>query len=357
MKKLSKNICIGLLGISFLISSPLITKEVLNQSPDTRAAETPSVPSVEPETLKDTESDTTELTAETEFLNTDTDDSLLEPIEATLEFVASDASYFDDALMIGDSRMEDIRDYGTLDNADYLCAIGLSTYKVTNGGVVEGDTLEGKCSRKNYGKIYIMLGQNEVADSPESFRINLTELLEEVKEYAPDALIFLMANLHVSKQLGIESPLESNERLNVLNEIMEEMCDNETIFYLDVNPIFDDDEGYLPADASGDGVHPYATYYPQWCDWLCEHTITEQSRIANMPEFHFGQAIQALRQGRHVSRKSWENNMIWLELTSSDDGYSIQMKTAEDKKVPWTASQEDMLAEDWFIIQSSGEVS
>ena len=196
-----------------------------------------------------------------------------------------------------------------------------------------------------------MLGINEAADTPEAYQTRLLQLIEEVKQNAPDALIFLMANLHVTQQSSISSPSTGNERLNALNEAMEEIADGKSIFYLDVNPLFDDENHCLPADASGDGIHLYASYYESWCEWLCQHTITEQSRIQAFPSLHFGQAVAELRKGKHVSRKSWGNQNIYVQVAVYPEGVSIEMKSDDDKTSTWSASQEDMLAEDWYLVQ------
>ena len=50
------------------------------------------------------------------------------PAQTGVQFVESGREYFDDALFIGDSRTEGIRDYGTLKNAQYFCHRGLSSY-------------------------------------------------------------------------------------------------------------------------------------------------------------------------------------------------------------------------------------
>jgi hypothetical protein len=93
---------------------------------------------------------------------------------------------------------------------------------------------------------------------------------------------------------------------------------------------------------------------------------------------NFGQAIEALKLGRRVAREGWNGKNMFLfllpagkvpiaaitdpalrevvktELGGSDtfDAYgSIRMFTA-DKKIltGWLASQTDMLAEDWVIL-------
>lgn len=81
---------------------------------------------------------------------------------------------------------------------------------------------------------------------------------------------------------------------------------------------------------------------------------------------NFGQAIELLKQGKLVARKGWNGKGMYLLLVSGETiRYSINqtygdvdsvglpvldaiyMKTADDKLVPWLASQTDMLSEDW----------
>ena len=51
-----------------------------------------------------------------------------EPDEPASPFTTVDASYFDDALFIGDSHTDGFKDYAGLPNADYLCHNGLTVW-------------------------------------------------------------------------------------------------------------------------------------------------------------------------------------------------------------------------------------
>ena len=89
----------------------------------------------------------------------------------------------------------------------------------------------------------------------------------------------------------------------------------------------------------------------------------------------FGEALKALKEGKKVARKGWNGKGMFLYLTTgSDVAYSkmkpetqkalitypkstvtinghIDMKAADDSIViGWLASQTDMLAEDWCIV-------
>ena len=78
---------------------------------------------------------------------------------------------------------------------------------------------------------------------------------------------------------------------------------------------------------------------------------------------NFGDAIAALKSGYKVARVCWNGKNMWLKLVNKgffDIGCSvveeadllpfIGMKTADNKFVPWLASQTDLLACDWVIL-------
>ena len=71
---------------------------------------------------------------------------------------------------------------------------------------------------------------------------------------------------------------------------------------------------------------------------------------------NFGQAIMLLRSGSRVARAGWNGKGMWLEIQVPDAGSKmslpyIYMKTADNNLVPWLASQTDMLADDWEVIE------
>lgn len=71
---------------------------------------------------------------------------------------------------------------------------------------------------------------------------------------------------------------------------------------------------------------------------------------------NFGEAIALLKAGARVARDGWNGKGMWLELQRPDENSKmslpyIYMKTADNKLVPWLASQTDVLAEDWVGVQ------
>ena len=71
---------------------------------------------------------------------------------------------------------------------------------------------------------------------------------------------------------------------------------------------------------------------------------------------NFGQAIEALKQGKKVARAGWNGKGMHVALQRPDAHSKmtlpyIYMYTAQGDNVPWLASQTDMLSEDWVTVE------
>ena len=192
-------------------------------------------------------------------------------------FGESGSEYFDDALFIGDSRMVGIRDYGTIKNADYFCSVGLASWKI-DSEVIDGRSFADVLSAKQYGKIYVMVGINEVANAPEYIMSTYKKMTDAIRERQPDAVIYLMANLHVSSAKSGEGYI-TNPMIDTLNAnimaLAEEYADR--TYYIDVNGDFEDESGCLISDYTSDGVHIYAKQYSDWCSGIAKNTVVSDS--------------------------------------------------------------------------------
>ncbi len=79
----------------------------------------------------------------------------------------------------------------------------------------------------------------------------------------------------------------------------------------------------------------------------------------------FGKAIQLLKEGKRVQRSGWNGKGIYIEMQKPDKyskmtlpyiyivttGLITNNPDAPKGVVPWLASQTDMLAEDWKIVE------
>lgn len=128
-------------------------------------------------------------------------------------------------------------------------------------------------SQKTFGKVYIMLGINELGNDLDDITAKFSSLIDTVRAAQPNAIVYVEANLHVGPSRSSTDATFNNPRINRLNEKLAALADGKDIFYIDINEVFDDENGNLRADASGDSTHVYAKYDLDWCDWLCTKAI------------------------------------------------------------------------------------
>ncbi len=202
---------------------------------------------------------------------------------------AEGLSYFDDALFIGDSRTVGLSEYGNLGNAEVIADSGMNVYKIFEKEFVtvsgEEKTLEAMLEERQFGKIYVMLGINELGYEYDRTVERYVGLLETLEEKQPDAVLFLQANLHITGKKSETSPVYTNENLNRFNAAVERMADGRRRFYLDVNELFDDEEGNLSEDYTADNAHVLGKYYKDWVNWLLEHAVVfETEAEASEPD-------------------------------------------------------------------------
>jgi hypothetical protein len=129
------------------------------------------------------------------------------------------------------------------------------------------------------------------------------------------------------------------------------------------------DEGFLVEYLDGgESNHPEHQGYISWSP----KAVFERGYTPNSNEnLSFGKAIESMEAGKRVSRAGWNGKGMWLRLVPecdydvlrkcvfTGDEYHgdevslaswIGMKTADNKFIPWLASQSDMLAKDWCVV-------
>ena len=76
----------------------------------------------------------------------------------------------------------------------------------------------------------------------------------------------------------------------------------------------------------------------------------------------FGKALELLKKGKKVARLGWNGKGLWLELQRPDANSKMTLpyvymcypkgdKYHDGCRVPWLASQTDMLEEDWVEVK------
>ncbi len=197
------------------------------------------------------------------------------------EFQIVTEDYFDDAVFIGDSRTVGLFEYAGLeDRADFFAKISLTIYDVFTEKVAKDErtgkkiTVEEALSQKQYGKVYLMLGINEMGTgTTESFMKEYKAVVDRIRQLQPEAVIFVQGIMRVTGEKNERDPIFNNTNINERNAEIAKLADNEHIFYIDVNEVVCDEEGNLNEEYTVDEIHLKAKYYEIWKEFLLRHGV------------------------------------------------------------------------------------
>jgi len=129
-----------------------------------------------------------------------------------------------------------------------------------------------------------------------------------------------------------------------------------------------EDEGYLVEYL--DGGKPNVAGHDGYVSWSPKEQADNAYRATT--GMSFGLAVEAMKKGLRVARSGWNGKGMFLFLvpgskfkvnrppllgiypegTEVDYCPHIDMKTADNKVVPWLASQTDVLADDWSVVDA-----
>ena len=192
--------------------------------------------------------------------------------------------YFADALFIGDSRTVGLSEYceGLDEQAMFYAKVSLSIYSVLENDFLKDEegkkmTVEEALEKDEpYGKIYIMLGLNELGTgTTETFVAKYAEVIARIRELQPDATIYIQSIMHVTENKSSKDKIFNNERINERNEALSQLANNVDIFYLDMNEAVDDENGNMLEELSTDDIHLKASSYERWHQYLLQHAIVK----------------------------------------------------------------------------------
>lgn len=202
-----------------------------------------------------------------------------------------DPAFFDDAVFVGDSVTQGLRNYTTgqrnkgndcLGAAQFLCYGSMSytnalepvnsssmhpVYKGKKVSIEDGVQL---CGAK---KVFIMLGMNDFsAYSEKAWKQNVLTLIDRIEKKNPGVRIYLESVTPILS--GMEHGRFNNSNIQKFNEYLRQVCDERDYTYVDIYSVMADESGHLKKSYCGDpgamGIHMSASGCAAWSKYLQE---------------------------------------------------------------------------------------
>lgn len=194
-----------------------------------------------------------------------------------LEMTEVPESYFDDALFIGDSRVQGLGMYsGT--NATFFATTAFQLFQYKTFKVVP--TANGKIPIFDampydvFTKVYIKVGLNELGCvSEEKFIDVYQEMLDQIRLMQPRAIVYIQAVFPVTAAKSATDRTHNNPKIASRNESIKAFAAANNCYYIDASEPFVDETGALRAETTADGIHMYARFMPEWIEYLRKHAV------------------------------------------------------------------------------------
>ena len=193
-----------------------------------------------------------------------------------LEYRTVDDGYFEDALFIGDSRLQGFGMYSGLPGTFYA-ATGFQLYKYDSMKVVNTDAgklpILDALPYDTFTKIYIKVGLNEMGGNDNVFESKYIELIERLRQSEPRAIVYVHGILPVTAAKSGSDKVHNNVNVEKRNDQLKKIAAEQGCYYLDVGSVLAGPDGALPAEMAADGIHLKAQYMEMWKQYLMTHAV------------------------------------------------------------------------------------
>ena len=196
------------------------------------------------------------------------------------ESEAVDASWYDDAVFLGDSRLDGFRLYAGPSGAAYFTEAGAKTLSIQEKNterLPDGSkvpilkALEGK----TFSKIYLNLGMNNLGDYDiqKEFIDAYADDIDRIRAIQPDCDIYLMTLFPVTAEQEAKGSYVNNKAISDLNDCIRSLAAEKGAYLLEADTLLRDENGDLPAECSFDGIHLTPDACKLWRQYLDTHTV------------------------------------------------------------------------------------
>ncbi len=162
------------------------------------------------------------------------------------------------------------------ERAEWQELLADSKYPVINRGI-GGDNSFGILARMDEivnakpKAIYLMDGINDqFRKLPHEVSVNnYRRIIRKIKQQSPKTKIYIESALPINEEMTKEAYTKGrNVLVPALNQKVKAMAQEEGVTYIDICPLFQDENGVLKKEFTMDGVHLKASAYIDWVNFL-----------------------------------------------------------------------------------------
>lgn len=184
------------------------------------------------------------------------------PYPDLAEQARMDDEFFSDAAMLGNSLVDGMMLCSGLKNMSFYGNTGHTVYNNRLGELLQ----------RQFGKVYIEFGINEIGGSQEEFLRRYRGIVSQIRSAMPEADVYVMAVTPVTNARSAEGTF-TMQKITAMNESLRALAEEQQCWYLDCCTPLCDDAGYLPSKYGGWDGSPHLSNdgYAAWAEVIRTH--------------------------------------------------------------------------------------
>lgn len=196
-------------------------------------------------------------------------------------------SFFDKTVFIGDSISMTLESYctatGALSKAQFLCAGSMSPTNMLTGQILpeypkgsgQKPPIQDSVAATGAEVVYIMLGMDNIAYGVDKASSDYVTIINNILTRNPEVQIVVQSVTPMTSDSPRANATLNNDTINAFNQKMQEICQENRWYYLNVSEKFKgEDGGLIPdycSDKSSMGMHFTYDGAKVWVDYLLNH--------------------------------------------------------------------------------------
>lgn len=200
------------------------------------------------------------------------------PVPATVD---QGTAIFDKALFIGESRVEGMTLYVQPGSAEIFASGRINVdsaldYTLTPYRMEAQLALRALLAGGSYDSVYLQFGINEMGwQNTDVFFTTYSNLIVSIRTMLPDAAIYVQSIVPVGADYSMNHDYITNGRIAEFNILLQKMCEEQEVYFLDLDEVFADATGALKADMTSDGFYLTKAAYESWYTYLRTHVVQD----------------------------------------------------------------------------------
>jgi len=140
---------------------------------------------------------------------------------------------------------------------------------------INGDNTQGMLARISEitdakpSKIFIMVGINDISLGRQNKEIlrNYRKIIRSIKKQSPQTQIYIQSALPINNDFNVYARLKGKEsRIVSLNSKLKKFADSQKITFINLFPLYEDNDGKLQKEITADGLHLLPEAYGKWVE-------------------------------------------------------------------------------------------